>query len=124
MRIDAGRDELATKTQELETQADQVALGQQLLDAASGIRTVSEDGSTAIGVVSFDDTLLNLPAEVKESVAAELDAADVAGVRIGYSSTIATSIEGLIGPGEIIGVLIAAIVLVVMLRALLPPCCR
>jgi RND superfamily putative drug exporter len=112
--------DLATKTQELETQADQVALGQRLLDAASGIRTVSEDGSTAIGVVTFDDTLLNLPAEVKESVAAELDAADIAGVQVDYSSTIATSIDGLIGPGEIIGVLIAAIVLVVMLRALLP----
>lgn len=119
-QLDGGREELATKTHELETQADQVVLGQQLLDAAAGIRTVSDDGSTAVGVVSFDDTLLNLPAEVKESVAAELDAADIAGVTVDYSSTIATSIEGLIGPGEIIGVLIAAIVLVVMLRALLP----
>ncbi len=119
-QIDAGRAELVTKTADLEAQADQVVLGQQLLDFASGIRTVSEDGSTAVGVVSFDDSLLTLPAEVKEAVAAELDGADLQGVQLDYSSTIATSIDGLIGPGEIIGVLIAAIVLVVMLRALLP----
>lgn len=57
---------------------------------------------------------------MKESVASLLDDADIDGVQIDYSSTIATSIDGIVGPGEVVGVVIAAIVLLVMLRALLP----
>ena len=118
--IDAQQAEIAANVDEVSTQRAQAEDGQRLLDAASGIRTVSEDGSTAIGVVQFETDLFDLPTEVKESVASELDGADIDGVQVDYSSTIASSIDGLIGPGEIIGVLIAALVLIIVFRALLP----
>lgn len=106
--------------------ADQLAVqsaplldAERLLEAAEAIRTVSEDGSTAAGAVIFDEGQLDLPDEVKSAVAERLDGADIPGVELSYSSEIAASVEGLIGPGEVVGLLIAAIVLIVMLGSLL-----
>ncbi|GAB3611349.1 MMPL family transporter [Humibacter ginsengiterrae] len=112
-QLDAGEAKLAASKK-------QVDAGQRLLDAAADIKTVSSNGSTAIGMVQFKDSLFNLPADVKTAVAHKLDAASIPGVTINYSSEIATSISGLIGPGEITGVVIALIVLIVMMRALMP----
>lgn len=112
-QLDQGEAKLAASKKQLDA-------GQKLLDAAADIKTVSNDGSTAIGMVQFKDSLFNLPADVKTAVAHKLDAASIPGVTINYSSEIATSISGLIGPGEITGVVIALIVLIVMMRALLP----
>jgi len=127
-QLDAARAQLAAapagtfddQLAELDAQSHQLVLGQQLLDAAANIRTVSGDGATAIGMVVFHDQLFDLDPAVKSAVAAELDAASIPGVTVDYSAEIASSIAGLIGPGEIIGVIIASIVLVVMLRSLLP----
>jgi RND superfamily putative drug exporter len=109
-----------TALAELDAQQTQVDLGARLLDYASEIRTVSDDGATAAGSVIFDDTLFDLAPETKAAVAGELDALDIDGVTVEYSSEIANSLEGLLGVGEVTGVLIAAIVLVIMLGALLP----
>ncbi|MEO8262494.1 MAG: MMPL family transporter [Pseudolysinimonas sp.] len=98
----------------------ELVAAQQLLDAARDIRTVSGDGATAIGVVVFHGQLFDLAPEVKAAVAAALDDAKIPGVTVDYSTEIAASTAGLIGPGEIIGVIIASIVLVIMLRSLLP----
>ena len=106
--------------QRLANGSAQLEAGQRLLDATSGIRMVSEDGSTALGTIVFDANGFDLPAEVKEATAAALDAAQIDGVEIDYSATIATSVEGLLGPGEIIGVLVALLVLIFMFRAFLP----
>lgn len=119
-QLDAGRAQLDESAAQLTAQAPQLENGQTLLDAASAIRTVSEDGSTAIATVSFDKDMFTLSQETKHEVAAALDAADIPGVSVDYSSTIASSTDGLIGPGEIIGVIIAALVLLIMMRAILP----
>lgn len=105
---------------ELLAQQQQLDLATALFDYASEIRTVSTDGATAVAAVVFDDTLTDLAPEVKTAVADELDGADIDGVTIEYSSEIANSVEGLFGVGEVIGLLIAALVLVVMLGSLIP----
>ena len=115
---DAG--DVVEQLAELDAQSHQLVLGQQLLDAAHDIRTVSSDGGTALGMVVFQDQLFDLDPDVKSAVAAALDDAGIPGVTIDYSSEIAASIAGLIGPGEVIGVIIAALVLIIMLRSLLP----
>jgi RND superfamily putative drug exporter len=118
--LDAQQATLDTGRTDLEASQEELDLGRQLLDYAAEIRTVSADDSTALGRVVFEADLFGLSSETKAAVAEELDAADIEGVSVDYSSEIATSIEGLIGPSEIIGVIIAGIVLLVMLRALLP----
>jgi RND superfamily putative drug exporter len=105
---------------QLKTQSAQLADAQVLLDAADAIRTVSPDGSTAAGAVIFEEGQFDLPPAVKAQVAERLDSAFIPGVSIDYSSEIAASVSGLIGPGEVVGLLIAAIVLIIMLGSLLP----
>lgn len=118
--IDANSAELDAGRAELESGREQIDLGQRLLEYASGFGTVSDDEATVIGVVAFEDDLFSLADELKAEVAAVLDDAQIAGVLVDYSSTIATSVEGLLGPGEIVGVILAAIVLMIMLRSVIP----
>ncbi|HWK20317.1 MAG TPA: MMPL family transporter [Microbacteriaceae bacterium] len=111
--IDAGRAELDEHLAQLE-------LGERLLAAADGIRSVSADGATALGSVLFDDDFFTLSSELKSEVAGLLDDAAIDGIAIDYSSDLAASLDGILGIGEIIGVLLALIVLLVMLRSFLP----
>ncbi|WP_430645038.1 MMPL family transporter [Agromyces sp. GXS1127] len=119
-QLDAQRAELEAGAAELPAQRTQLEDGQRLVDAASEIRTVSEDGSVATGAVMFEDDLFTLSDELKAEVAAELDGAGIDGVQIDYSTEIAASIDGLIGVGEVVGVVLALLVLIIMFRALLP----
>ena len=112
-KIDSGRADLAEGL----VQAD---AGQRLLSASADLRSVSEDGSTALGAVLFDDDFFTLSADVKTEVAGILDDAGIAGVTIDYSSELTASIDGILGVGELIGVALALIVLIIMLRAFLP----
>lgn len=104
----------------LEAEAVELDLAVQLGELAEGIRTVSADGDVALSTVIFNDDVFSVPEEVKQSVMDLLDDAEISGVQVEYSNEIATSIEGLIGPGEVIGVTAAAIVLLLVFRAVRP----
>lgn len=112
-QIDAGRADLADGRAELE-------IGERLLAAADGVRSVSEDGATALGAVLFEDDFFTLSGELKAQIAAMLDDAKIPGVSIDYSSDLAASLDGILGVGEIVGILLALVVLLVMLRSFLP----
>jgi RND superfamily putative drug exporter len=111
-QLDAGEAQIATKSKPLEQ-------GRQLLDFSSKIRTVSTDGTTATGVVMFSDDQFSLPQEARDAVAHKLDTASIPGVRVDYSSEIAQTTDGIVGPGEITGLIVAALVLLLMLRTFL-----
>jgi RND superfamily putative drug exporter len=129
-RLDAARAQLeaakaagadvTAQTGRLDAQAAQLDAGRRLLTASKELRMVSADGSTAIGLVQFRDTLLELPADQKAAVAAVIDGTRIPGVRIDASSEFSDQVDGIVGPGEVTGVVIAAIVLVVMFGAVLP----
>ncbi|MCR2802150.1 MMPL family transporter [Microbacterium sp. zg-Y818] len=111
--IEAGRAQIAEQTQQLDE-------GAALMGLADEIRVVSPDGATALAAIQFDETMFDLPESTKGEIADMLDAADIPGVEVDYSATIAATTEGLIGVGEIVGVAIAGLVLLIMMRALLP----
>ncbi|MBT2499275.1 MMPL family transporter [Agromyces sp. ISL-38] len=119
-QLDEQRSQLEDGEAQLADERTQLDDGQRLVDAASEIRTVSTDGSVATGAVMFEDDLFALSSELKAAVAAELDGADIEGVQVDYSSEIAASTSGLIGVGEIVGVSLALLVLIIVFRALLP----
>lgn len=119
-QLDAQQQQLDEGRAELEAQARQLELGQELADLSSGIRTVSEDGATALAVVQFTQDQFSLPEEVRTGVVDSLEQADLPGVEVDFSSEIASSTDGILGPGEVIGVVVAAVVLLVMLRGVLP----
>ncbi|MBN9605782.1 MAG: MMPL family transporter [Actinomycetales bacterium] len=112
-KLDDSRAELLANAQKLDD-------AERLVDASSEIRQVSKDGSTAVGAIAFDASLFDLQAETRTAVGDALHAANIDGVTIDYSSTLSASTDGLVGPGEITGVVIAALVLIIMLRALRP----
>jgi len=110
--LDAGRTTLATQSATLEQGSD-------LLDLAAGIRQVSVDETTAVASLQFDTSLNQVPAESKEAIIEEMDNAKIDGVTAEVSNDIAASIPEILGPGEIGGVIIAAVVLFIMLGTLI-----
>ena len=117
-QLDAGRAELEAQAAAAEEQAPQLEQGAALLNMAKEIRMVSEDGSTAALTVVFEDTQMEIPQETKDAVVAVFDGAPVDGVTADFSADITQGIPSIVGVGEVVGLVIAAIVLVVMLGTL------
>ncbi|WP_431728931.1 MMPL family transporter [Verrucosispora sp. TAA-831] len=123
-RLDAGLAALESAprplTAEQETQLRQMEDATTLSGAASSIRTVSEDRTVAVAAVMFRDGIFNLSPELQRDIATALDEADIPGVAVDYSSTIAATAGSPFGIGEVIGLAVALIVLLILLRALIP----
>ncbi len=122
-----GQSELDAAKAELPAQIEKLSWGNVLLTVSESYRTVSADGSTAIATILFDKPLAEVSPTVTASVTDVLGTAGpdatgpaaIAGIDIEYSKELVESLDGLLGPGEIIGLVIAAIVLVVMLGSLI-----
>ena len=109
--LDAAPAKLATETKKLEA-------GATLLDLASGIRLVSDDGSAAIAMVSFADPQTAVTQATKDALVAAFADAPVDGVSVGFSSSIANEVPTVVGPKELAGLVLAAIVLFALLGTL------
>ncbi|MDF2664190.1 MAG: putative drug exporters of the superfamily [Microbacterium sp.] len=103
---------------QISAQETQLADGAELLSFADAIRLVSADGSTAIVNVSFDKPRLELPETSKEAVVEHFSEA-VAGVDVAFNTEISQGIPEIFGVGEVVGVAVAGVVLVVVLGSLL-----
>ncbi|WP_062287869.1 MMPL family transporter [Demequina phytophila] len=119
-QIDAQQTQIDDGVAELAAQEEQLALGSELATAASDIRTVSEDGTTALGMIQFDQNIYEVVQEDKDAVIAAVQSATPEGLTVNFSADIATSVEGVMGAGEVVGVLLAFVVLMVMMRAIWP----
>lgn len=117
-QLDAGAADLAAGQAELEANAQQLELGGALLEMAAQIRQVSDDGSAAVVTVVFENVTFEVPEEVQQSVLDEFRAASIDGVDVDFTSGIAMEVPNILGVGELIGVLVAAVVLLVMLGTL------
>ncbi|MBK9436345.1 MAG: MMPL family transporter, partial [Micrococcales bacterium] len=84
-----------------------------------GITSISEDRATGLATILFDQSMTDLPQEVKNDVARALEQIDIDGVTVDYSVELASDVSGLIGPGEVAGLMVAAAVLLITLTSLL-----
>lgn len=116
--LDAQQATLDENRATLEAQATQLEDGQALLEQAAEIRMVSTDGSTAVATVVFSEPQQEIADSTKDAVVETVDGALPDGVTADYSTEIAQGAISLGGAAEAIGVLVAAIVLVVMLGTL------
>ncbi|QDW62055.1 MMPL family transporter [Oerskovia sp. KBS0722] len=116
--LDAQQTALDDGTTQLEEQSAQLEQGATLLDMASEIRMVSEDGTTAIVMISFTDPQMEIPQETKDELVSVFDAAP-ADLEVNLSADMTMGAPSIIGAGEIVGLLVAAVVLVVMLGTLI-----
>ncbi|WP_210651114.1 MMPL family transporter [Nocardioides sp. SYSU D00065] len=118
-RLDAGQAELDRQRAAVEKRSAPLELGATVSRLSAPYRTVSEDGSAAIANVTFDVAINEVSAEAKTEIEDLVSDAGVDGVELHASQDIAQTVPSILGPGEIAGVVIAAIVLTVMLGTLL-----
>jgi RND superfamily putative drug exporter len=113
--LTAAQAELDIARAELPAQTQQVAWGQALIDAAKNYRAVSVDNQTALGAVYFSTPMAEVSSEAKAAVVDALSQMNVPGVTVEFSKELATSLGSIVGPGELVGLVIAGVVLFVML---------
>ncbi|MFD0474634.1 MMPL family transporter [Nonomuraea thailandensis] len=113
-QLDKQQAELDEQSATLEKSEQQLLVGRDLLTIADGIRTVSSDGSTATATVVFDLPQQEITPETKKAVTETLDAALPESVTADYSAEIAQGEIQLGGVGEAVGLIVAALVLIIM----------
>jgi RND superfamily putative drug exporter len=97
----------------------QLQISQQLLDMSSGIRMVSADGAAAVASIVFDEAQMDVTPEAKEGVVEHVTGGVPAGVEAEFSNEITQSVPQVLGIGEVAGLVVAAITLLVMLGAVI-----
>jgi putative drug exporter of the RND superfamily len=102
----------------LQEQRRQLELGSRLLALAEDIRLISDDGSTAMASVTFTVSRLMLPDSAKIATRDHFLGADIDGISIDVSDEIAQTLPSVVSPGELAGVVVAALVLIIMLGTL------
>lgn len=118
-QLDEGQAELDAQRARVEEEAPRLEQGEVLTELASGFRTVSEDGSAAVVNIVFDDPINEVEVATKEQIEELTTDAGIDGVALHPSQDIAQTVPSILGPGEIAGVVVAAIVLTVMLGTVL-----
>ena len=118
-QLDDGQAEIDQQRARVDEQAPQLELGATLTALSSGFRTVSEDGSAVVANVTFDVATNEVTSEVKTEIEDLVAEAGIDGVDLYPSQDIAQTVPSILGPGEIAGVVVAAIVLLVMLGTVL-----
>ncbi|GAA1349553.1 MMPL family transporter [Falsarthrobacter nasiphocae] len=118
-KIDAGRKELAAAQKKLDDGAKQVAEGKKQTDSTEGLRFVSENGKAALVSLQFDVQAESLQEEDRQAIQDALKPLADKGINVEYSREIVGQTPSLAGPSEIIGVVIAGILLFIMLGTLI-----
>jgi len=114
----AGQAKLDAGTKELEAGNAKLALGKRQLDASEGLRFVSEDGKAAIAQVQFKTSINGLKPEVRQEVQDIVKEVSAANVTALPSKEISEDISEIFGTAEVIGIAVAALVLIIMLGTL------
>ncbi|RYC05552.1 MMPL family transporter [Nocardioides zhouii] len=114
-KLDDGQAQLDQQQAKVDEQAPQLEQGAILTGLSSGFRTVSDDGSAAVANVTFDVSTNEVTTEVKTEIEDLVADAGIDGVDLYPSQDIAQTVPSILGPGEVAGVVIAAIVLFLML---------
>ncbi|QCB98393.1 MMPL family transporter [Arthrobacter sp. PAMC25564] len=117
--LTAGQAKLDAGSQELEAGNAKLALGKRQLAASQGMRFVSEDGTAAIAQVQFRTSINALTPAVRQQVQDIAQEVSSAGVTALASKEITEDVSELFGISEILGIAIAALVLILMLGTLI-----
>lgn len=114
----AGEKKLADAKAQLPAGQSELTRAERRLNLMEGLRAVNTRGDVAVTQISFEESSYSVPKETREAIPAKGAALADSGVRVDYSKEVAQELT-FIGPGEIIGLVVAGIVLVGMLGSLL-----
>lgn len=113
-----GRAKLEAGARELEAGKAKLELGKRQAEASTGIRFVSEDKLAAVAQVQFNTSINGLSPELRRHVQDIVHGTSKAGVTALASKEITEDISALFGTAEIVGIGVAALVLIIMLGTL------
>lgn len=115
-KLDKQRDQLQKSESELPAQREQLERQQKLYDFAAGYRMVSEDQSTTIATVSFKKKIFEVPSADLQKVMSDIESANLHGATVHFDANLSESaLGGGSHTGEVAGMVIAFIVLMIML---------
>lgn len=115
-KLDEQRNQLQKTENELPAQREQLERQQKLYDFTSGYRMVSEDQSTAIATVSFKKKIFEVPSADLQKVMSDIESANLHGAIVHFDANLSESaLGGGSHTGEVAGMVIAFIVLMIML---------
>ncbi|MDD1478284.1 MMPL family transporter [Arthrobacter sp. H16F315] len=114
-----GQAKLDAGTKDLQAGDAKLALGARQMEASKGLRFVSEDGKAAIAQVQFKTSINGLKPEVRQEVQDIVKEVSAANVTALPSKEISEDISELFGTAEILGIAVAALVLIIMLGTLI-----
>ncbi|MGP9781620.1 MMPL family transporter [Glutamicibacter sp. AOP12-B1-11] len=117
--LEEGEKDIAKGEKDLESGRAELEFASRQVGASGDMRFVSEDGSTAVSQVSFRIATDALTASDREAITAIASGPQSTGVEVLFSKEILQDISEVFGTAEIIGVVIAAVVLLVMLGTLI-----
>lgn len=118
-QLTAGKVALKEAVDKLPAAEQQLYQGERILTAATEFRVVSSDNSVAQANVVFKLPMNDIEAIDKLAVATFLQQNAPAGVTVELSKDLTQSMEGILGIGEIVGLVVAALVLLIMLGTLI-----
>jgi len=114
-KLVAAEAEIVTSSADLVSGKADLELADQLLKVSKNFSTVSVDGSVALATIQFILPGAELEESTKMAVVDSLKEANIPGVNIEFSQDLLRSVDGILGVGELVGLIIAAVVLFVML---------
>ena len=117
--IEQAKLDIADAKAEIEQAKVDIATGEKLLAATAEFTTVSDDGTVALATIRFDKRGSELEAGIRESVVEALSEANLGDVEVEFSQELTQSYGEILGIGEIIGLVSAAVVLYILLGTLI-----
>lgn len=116
--VDAGLVPKGTTEEKVTEYENQFKAGERGLKIAGDYGFISKGDHTAIATVNFHAAQPDIEPDDAQAVMAAIDDVAIDGVQVDYSTELAQSME-LFGPAEIVGLMIAALVLFFMLRTII-----
>jgi putative drug exporter of the RND superfamily len=119
LKIAPARDELSSGLEEIAQGKIDLEIGERLLAASANFTTVSPDEKVALAGIRFDLRGTEVEAGTRESVVEALSDANLPGIQVEFSQELTQSFGEILGIGEVIGLIAAAIVLFVLLGTII-----
>ncbi len=114
-----GKKKLADGKATLAIKEEELLVGDRLFQVSKGFGLLSKDETTAMATIQFTLPGTELETYQKTDIVDYIQAHPIPGVQVEYTKEMTQSIGGLLGIGEILGLVIAAIVLFLMLGTLI-----
>ncbi|MBE2998908.1 MMPL family transporter [Nocardiopsis sp. HNM0947] len=117
--LDFQQSQIDDNREVIEEQEEELERGEAMLEMSSEISTVSDDGATVLVNIAFTDAQEEVSQETRDAVMAVFESDPVPGTEVEFGNDIAMSMPSLVSTAEVIGVIVAGVVLVVMLGTLI-----